>query len=111
MTLVRGAVAWAALDPTRGREQSGHRPVLVIASRQYLDVVTHLAVILPVTTTDRHWPNHVLLRGSHGLDRPSWAMTEQPRTLARERLGRVAGVVDDATLRDVDLWLRDFLAL
>jgi mRNA interferase MazF len=79
--------------------------------RQYLDVVTHLVVIAPVTTTDRHWPNHVPLRGSHGLDRPSWAMTEQPRTLARERVGRVAGVVDDATLRDVDLWLRDFLAL
>lgn len=111
MTLVRGSVAWATLDPTRGREQSGHRPVLVVASRQYLEVVTHLVVTLPVTTTARGWPNHVPLRGSHGLGRPSWAMTEQPRTLARERIGRVAGVVDDATMHDVDTWLRDFLAL
>lgn len=38
-------------------------------------------------------------------------MTEQPRTLSRERLGHVSGVVDDATLQDVDTWLRDFLAL
>lgn len=109
MTLVRGAVVWAHPDPTLGREQNGRRPVLVVASRGYLEVVTHLAVVVPITTSERGWPNHVPLRGEHGLDRSSWAMTEQPRTVSRERLGRVSGVVDDATLHDVDGWLRDFL--
>jgi len=109
--LWRGAVAWADLDPVRGREQAGTRPVLVVASAGYLAAVTALAIVLPVTTTDRGWPNHVRLRGSTGLDRPSWAMTEQPRTLARERLVRVVGLVDDETLAGVDVYLRDFLDL
>jgi hypothetical protein len=38
-------------------------------------------------------------------------LTEQPRTVTRERLVDTAGVVDSPTMRDVDLWLRDFLAL
>jgi len=60
---------------------------------------------------DRGWPNHVPLRGAHGLDRPSWAMTEQFRTIARDRIRDVVGLVDDATLSDVDVYLRDFLDL
>ncbi|NMR20222.1 type II toxin-antitoxin system PemK/MazF family toxin [Cellulomonas fimi] len=104
-------MAWLDLDPTRGREQAGFRPALVVASRQYVETVTRLVVVLPVTTTDRGWPNHVLLRGRPGLDRPSWAMTEQVRTVARDRLVEVVGLVDDATLRDVDVYLKDFLGL
>lgn len=109
--LVRGSVAWAQLSPAFGREQSGRRPVLVVASRGYLDVVTSLVVVVPVTGVDRGWPNHVRLCGDHGLDRPSWAMTEQVRTMSRDRLRGAAGVVDDATLADVDVHLRDFLDL
>lgn len=109
--LLRGALVWADLAPLRGREQGGHRPVLVIASRPYLELVTTLAVIVPVTSVDRGWPNHVRLRGAVGLDRPSWAMTEQVRTITRERVSAVVGLVDDDTLADVDVWLRDFLAL
>jgi mRNA interferase MazF len=85
--------------------------VLVVASAGYIATVTGLAIVLPVTTVDRGWPNHVPLRGATGLERPSWAMTEQPRTLSRDRLGEPVGVVDDATLHDVDAWLRDFLDL
>ncbi|MFS0704043.1 type II toxin-antitoxin system PemK/MazF family toxin [Cellulomonas sp. 179-A 9B4 NHS] len=109
--LRRGTVAWADLAPARGRQEDGHRPVLVVASRQYLETVTTVVVVLPVTAVDRGWSNHVPLRGRVGLGRPSWAMTEQPRTIARERLSRVAGLVDDATLHDVDTWLRDLLGL
>ncbi|PRI12042.1 type II toxin-antitoxin system PemK/MazF family toxin [Leucobacter massiliensis] len=69
-----------------------------------------LPIVLPVTTTDRGWPIHVLLRGQSLLPpRPSYAMTEQPRTVTRERLGERAGVVDGRTMREIELWLRDFL--
>ena len=111
LPLSRGSVAWADLSPTRGREQAGERPVLVVASRGYLTTVTTLVVVLPVTTVDRGWPNHVPLCGAHGLDRPSWAMTELLRTIARDRIRDVIGLVDDATLSDVDVYLRDFLDL
>lgn len=85
--------------------------MLVVASQGYLDVVTMLALVVPVTTVDRGWPNHVPLRGTTGLGRASWAMTEQIRTVSRDRLVGVAGVVDDATLADVSEYLADFLGL
>lgn len=109
--LARGAVAWADLDPTRGREQYGRRPVLVVSSNAYLETITTLVLVLPVTTVDRGRPNHVALRGAHGLERPSRAMTEQVRTIARDRIVDVVGLVDAATLSDVDVYLRDFLRL
>lgn len=107
----RGAVLWAELDPARGREQVGRRPVLVVASDAYLDVVETLLVVVPVTSVDRGWPNHVPLTGRHGLAQSSWAMTEQPRTVDRGRVVDVAGQVDAETLAAVDQWLRDFLQL
>lgn len=108
----RGAVVWAELDPVRGREQAGRRPVLVVASDLYLEQADTLAIVVPATTTPRDWPNHVLLRGQ-GLElpMPTYAMTEQPRTVTRDRFVADAGIVDAATMREVDGWLRDFLAL
>ncbi|MFD4422679.1 type II toxin-antitoxin system PemK/MazF family toxin [Agromyces sp. NPDC058484] len=109
--LAPGVIAWAALEPVRGREQGGHRPVLVIASAGYLDAVTTLVIVLPVTTTDRGWPNHIRVDGPSGLDRPSWIMTEQPRTLSRDRLTRIAGQISTDCLSSVRSWLGDFLDL
>lgn len=109
--LRRGDVLWATLDPTSGREQSGRRPVVVVAGDEYLDVVTTLVIVVPVTTTNLGWPNHVPLTGPTGLADPSWAMTEQPRTIDRGRLHGVAGRVDAATTEAVDLHLRDFMGL
>jgi mRNA interferase MazF len=105
-------VVWAELDPVRGREQAGRRPALVVASDLYLEQADTLAIIVPVTTKNRGWPNHVLLKGPGlALDQLSFAMTEQPRTVARDRLYDLAGTVDGATMKEVDGWLRDFLAL
>lgn len=112
--LARGMVVWAAPDPavpTRGREQSGRRPVLVVSSAMYLRAVTELVLTVPVTTVDRGWPNHIRLSGNLSLDQDCFAMTEQVRATSRSRLGKHAGVVDEGTMRAVDRWLRDFLDL
>lgn len=85
--------------------------MLVIASAGYLDAVTALVIVLPITTTDRGWPNHVRVDGPSGLDRPSWIMTEQPRTISRDRITGVAGTISTACLDHVRTWLGDFLDL
>lgn len=110
--LRRGMVIWAELDPVRGREQSGRRPALVIASDLYLEQADTLAIIVPCTTHNRGWPNHVKLTGQDlNLPYESFAMTEQPRTITRERLFNFAGMIDIDVMREVDMWLRDFIAL
>lgn len=99
------------LDPARDREQAGRRPALVVASDLYLEQADALDIIVPATFVDRGWPNHVPLRGAEtGLTRPTFATMEQPRTVARERLVGWIGTVDASTMRNVDAWLRDFLA-
>lgn len=101
MNLVPGDVVWVTFGPGRGREQEGRRPALVISSVDYLDVVDTLVVVVPVTTRDRGWVNHVELRGDLALPDRSWAMTEQVVTLSHERIHRSLGTVDGQCLRRV----------
>ena len=103
-----GQLVWVALDPTVGREQNGRRPAVVVSSRGHLTVADTLAIIVPVTSVDRGWSNHIHLRGIV-LDRPSWAMTEQVRTVSRERIVGVAGEVDASTLAEIRQWIIDFI--
>jgi mRNA interferase MazF len=105
-----GDVLWVAPDPTVGREQAGRRPAVVISGNDYLTVVQTLAIVVPVTSVDRDWPNHVRL-GDVGLRHPSWAMTEQVRTVSRARIVDRAGRVDTTTLDEIRGWIRDFLDL
>jgi len=109
LPLRRGSIVWVDLSPTRGREQAGSRPAVVISSQGYLANVPELLIIVPVTTTDRGWPHHVPVEGPEvDLPRPSFAMTEQPRTIARSRITGGAGAAGDTTMALIDRWLRDF---
>ncbi|MEZ5080400.1 MAG: type II toxin-antitoxin system PemK/MazF family toxin [Thermoleophilia bacterium] len=105
-----GDVWWVDFDPVAGREQGSRRPAVVVASEEYLASVTHLVLVVPVTTRDRGWPNHVPLDERAGLGRPSFAMTEQPRAISRERLLDAAGRVDEATTGSIRTWIHDFFA-
>lgn len=109
--LYAGRVVWAALDPVRGREQGGHRPVLVVSGAGFLSAVTTLLIAVPITTVDRDWPNHVRLDGESRLPRESWAMTEQMRAMSRDRITAVSGFVTLECLGTVKMWLADFLEL
>jgi mRNA interferase MazF len=105
-----GSVVWVQLDPTIGREQKGSRPAVVVASRGYIRVVPDLVIIVPATTRDRGWPHHVRLAGRQlSLPKPSWAMTEQPRAISRQRVSGDAGAVDGECLQQLSRWLDDFL--
>lgn len=105
-----GDVVCVEPDPTIGREQSGRRPALLVASADYLATVDTLAIVVPITTVDRGWPNHTPVTGAD-FQQASWAMSEQVRTVSRERIVGRAGRVDDATLRTVRRWISDFLDL
>jgi mRNA interferase MazF len=108
--LAPGDVVWATPGIVVGREQSGRRPALVVASAGYLEIVDEMALVVPITTMDRGWPNHIEVIGSQ-LEQRSWAMSEQIRTISRERIVSRAGHANAATLAAVRAWLADFLDL
>lgn len=111
MVILTGDILWAELGVGVGREQGGRRPVVVVSSNEYLSAVDSLMLAVPVTSRDRGWPNHVLLTGATSLERESYAMTEQVRSISRERVVGAAGSIDQQCLDSVRVYLRDFLDL
>ena len=55
-----GDLIWTEFDPTRGREQAGRRPALVISSATFTKN-TGLAVVCPITSRVRPFPTSVVL--------------------------------------------------
>ena len=55
-----GDLIWTDFDPTRGREQAGRRPALVVSSAVFTEN-TGLAVVCPVTSRIRPFPTSVVL--------------------------------------------------
>ncbi len=108
--LVPGDVVWVQPEIAVGREQAGRRPALVVASADYLQIVDTLALVVPITSVGRGWPNHIEVVGAR-LAQRSWAMSEQVRTISRERVVDRAGRATEATLIAVRQWLADFLDL
>jgi mRNA interferase MazF len=52
----------------------------------------------------------VALQGRTGLDVATFAMTEQVRTIARDRLSGTSGEIDEASLVQITEWVRRWLA-
>ncbi|MBV9587408.1 MAG: type II toxin-antitoxin system PemK/MazF family toxin [Alphaproteobacteria bacterium] len=55
-----GDLIWTDFDPTRGREQAGRRPALVVSSAAFTEN-TGLAVVCPITSRVRPFPTSVIL--------------------------------------------------
>src|SRR5215469_16312482 len=55
-----GDLIWTEFDPTRGREQAGRRPALVISSATFTKNAG-LAVVCPITSRVRPFPTSVVL--------------------------------------------------
>ena len=108
----RGEVWFADLNPTRGHEQRGTRPVLVLSIDTFNSGPAGLATVLPVTSNVRSIPSHVVVQPPEGgLDVRSAILADQVRTIARERLVRRSGAVSKTTLSRVEEVVRILLGL
>lgn len=86
--ILRGEVRWADLNPVRGSEQAGLRPVLVLSHDVFNDRSgTVIAVALTSREPRAAFPL-TLESKALGLPKRSWIKITQIRTLAVERLGR-----------------------
>jgi mRNA interferase MazF len=86
--ILRGEIRWADLDPTRGHEQSGLRPVLILSEDVFND--RSGTVIAVVLTSQEPRAGFPLTLESHatGLPKRSWIKISQIRTLSTERIGK-----------------------
>ena len=96
-------IFWADLDPSKGSEQAGHRPVLVISAEEVNQALPIVAVLslTSVKPGRKVYPTETLLEASiTGLPKDSIAMAHQIRAISKERLGERCGGIEDESVRE-----------
>jgi mRNA interferase MazF len=109
----RGEIWLADLNPIRGHEQAGTRPVLIISTNIFNHGPADLVFVLPLTRTDRRIPIHVPIDPPEGgVTARSFILCDAVRSITKDRLGpRPWGSVSRGTLRQVEDNLRILLEL
>jgi mRNA interferase MazF len=101
--ILRGDVRWAELDPVRGREQAGRRPVVVLSHDVFNDR-SGTVIALALTSQEPRAGFPLTLESSAaGLAKRSWIKISQIRTLSVDRLGaRIARASEEELARALD---------
>lgn len=95
MSVRRGHVCWADLEPVVGHEQAGHRLVLIVSADAF-NARSGMVIAMPLTSQPQRasWPLVVEAGTVHG--RTAWVKVSQVRAISTSRLGKVVerGLVD-----------------
>ena len=95
----KGDFVTVTLDPQSGHEQRGRRPALVVSNILF-NKHTGLAIVCPVTSTDRHFPFHAAV-----VDSPSvtgFIMVERVKSIDfRGRQAKLIGRASQSVLEEV----------
>jgi mRNA interferase MazF len=99
--ILRGEIRWADLNPVRGREQAGQRPVLVLSHDVFNERSgTVIAMALTSQPQRAGFPLTLEIKASR-LPKRSWVKVSQIRTLSVERVGARLGRVSSEELTQV----------
>lgn len=113
MEIKRGEIWLADLNPTRGTEQRGIRPVIVIQIDKANKVSPH-TIIAPFTTKikSKFLPCHVVFRaGEGGLSQDSVLLTEQVRVIDKSRLEKKIGTAPKEKFEETENAFRIIMGL
>jgi len=99
--ILRGEIRWADLNPVRGNEQAGVRPVLII-SHDIFNQRSGTVIAMAITSQPQRAGFPLTLELSPPrLPKRSWVKISQVRTLSVERIGKKLGKVSEEQLAEV----------
>jgi mRNA interferase MazF len=108
--ILRGDIWWADLDPVRGHEQAGTRPVLIISHDVFNQRSgTVIAVALTSQSPTAGFPLTLEITSAN-LPKRSWIKISQIRTLSVERLSNRLGSISPEELDEVVEGLNEIVA-
>ena len=108
--ILRGEIRWADLNPVRGREQAGLRPVMILSQDIFNERSgTVIAVAITSQPQKAGFPLTLELKSAN-LPKKSWIKISQIRTLSVERIGEVIGKTSLAELIQVIEGLNEIIA-
>jgi mRNA interferase MazF len=97
--ILRGEIRWADLNPTRGHEQAGLRPVLILSHDVFNERSgTVIAVAITSQLQRAGFPLTLELK-TGDMPKQSWIKISQIRTLSIERIGKL---IDRASQEEID---------
>lgn len=89
--ILRGEVRWADLNPARGSEQAGNRPVLIL-SQDIFNERSGTVIAVAITSQPQRAGFPLTLElTTVKMPKRSWVKISQIRTLAVERIGKKIG--------------------
>jgi mRNA interferase MazF len=106
----QGEIWRADLNPVKGSEQKGIRPVLIISGNAMNDNLG-IAIVCPLTTKIKNYAGCLVLQKDpiNGLSYDSEVITFQIRTLADERFINKIGAITADQLKRIKNGLNDIL--
>jgi mRNA interferase MazF len=106
----QGEIWLADLNPVKGSEQQGIRPVVVISGNAMNDNLG-IGIICPLATTIKFYAGCIVLKKNktNGLVKDSEVLTFHVRTIARERLQKRLGMVTADQLKEIKTGLMEIL--
>jgi len=108
--ILRGEIRWADLNPLRGHEQAGLRPVLILSHDIFNEKSgTVIAVAITSQPQKAGFPLTLELKSSN-LPNNSWLKISQIRTLSVERIGKVIGKASPEELNQAIEGLNEVIA-
>lgn len=101
---------FADLNPVKGSEQKGYRPVVVI-SGDMLNTYLNIVIACPLTSKIKEYKGNVILDPNpiNGLSQRSEIMIFHVRSISKERLVSKLGMITEKELIDLKQGLDDIL--
>jgi mRNA interferase MazF len=108
----KGELWYADLNPSKGSEQSGHRPVLIV-SGNLVNKYAPVILICPLTTKIKTYKGDVILEptADNGLLETSEVLSMHLRSVSRDRLDKCIGKINPEELSTIRKSLQDLLTL
>jgi mRNA interferase MazF len=95
----KGDFITVSFDPQSGHEQKGRRPALVVSNTLFNER-TGMAIVCPVTKTERNFPFHVVVKDNEDIS--GFVMVEQVKTIDyRARKARYINQASENILAEV----------
>lgn len=107
--ILRGDIRWAELNPVRGREQAGRRPILVLSQDVFNERSGTIIGVALTSQEPRAGFPLTLESKAAGLTKRSWIKISQIRTLSVGRLGQRIGRASEEELARVIDGLNEIL--
>ena len=99
--ILRGDIFWADLNPVKGHEQAGLRPVLILSPEVFNERSgTVIAMALTSQAQRAGFPLTMEIK-SDSLPKSTWVKISQIRTLSVERIGKRMGHVSNDEMNQI----------